>query len=117
MSSNAWPRNEEGKGVEKISYENLGEPTFSLGSDPFNLDPFICGTRRSDGRESQKRLAHFKGKRRLHRGRLVHPELGKRVHRDKDDGVRSNATKKRVLSNSMIDAAAEADEVQPRRVQ
>lgn len=52
----------------------------------------------------------------MQRGRLVLPKLGKWVHRDKDDGVRTNAKKKCAYLNSKIDAVMEADEGQPRRV-
>ncbi|RXI03259.1 hypothetical protein DVH24_003911 [Malus domestica] len=116
MASSSGPRNEEGKVIEQTSYENLSETTLSLGSDPFNLDAFIFGTGSSDGRKIHKRLGRIKGKMRMQCGRLVFPELGKQVHRDKDDGVRSNVIKKRAYSNSMIDAAMEVDEVLPRRV-
>lgn len=47
MTLSALPHNEEGKVVEQTSYENLSETTLLLGSDPFNLDPFIFGTGRN----------------------------------------------------------------------
>ncbi|RXH97799.1 hypothetical protein DVH24_010124 [Malus domestica] len=89
LSSNAWIQKEAGLGVDRTnwenleesspSYVNLGEYALFLGSDPFNLDPFIFGTGRNDGRESLKRMRCMKGKRRLKSDRPVLPELGKRM--------------------------------------
>lgn len=109
--------NEEGKVVGNTSYDNQCETTLSLGSHLFNLDPFIFGTRNFDGGEIQQRSGRIKGKRKIHRNKIVLLELGKQVTPEKDYVAQSHATKKRDYSHAMIDAVAKVDEVQPRREQ
>lgn len=61
--------------------DNLIEMTLSLGSDPFNLDPFIFGDREGGCKTFKQYPRSKKGSRRLNRSQFVPPNLGKRVQR------------------------------------
>ncbi|TQD88034.1 hypothetical protein C1H46_026397 [Malus baccata] len=74
--------NEVVRDVGKKSYNHQVEPTLSLGSDPFNLDPFIFGTGNLDRKNFKQRLGRNKGNMMVNHSKFVLPELGKRMDRE-----------------------------------
>lgn len=92
------------------------ELALSLGSDPFNLDHSIFGTRDLTGKKLKRRPRRMTGSRRVIHPQFVPPELDKRVNREMDYVGGSHATKRRTAVNFINDQPAKVDGAQPRQV-
>lgn len=99
----------------KTNIDNQVELTLSLGSDPFNLDPFIFGDRELVRKTFKRRPGRNRGSRRLKSPQFVPPELRKRMEQEMDYIGGSHATKKCASSSSLNVTTVEADDDHPHR--